>query len=285
MFKRALLAVAILGMVSAPATADMVGSLQTLPTNPNLQFLPGHPNGGTIGVLNTLGTFASSNVIMYPNASDVITVTFGIHQPYITPLLIERNRNGLTLDKSEVVIMGAGPAGPFVTNNIGTTPAAGAAAINSILATATGTAGVVGIEQFPAAPFVLNGSSTTPFFRVTFHATAPFGADSLLDLFAPAQGTTMTTSTTTGGMTVMNTNITQGVGLIFRTFTTSQSHTSFSSAVTNIIPGTGLFITGGGASSPSFGVELRPEPASAALLGLGALAMTGGFWRRRRRQA
>ena len=136
---------------------------------------------------------------------------------------------------------------------------------------------MIGIEHFPASPFVFNGSSTTPFFRVTFHAQGPFGADSLLDLFAPSQGTTMTSM---GGTT-----ITQGVGLIFRTFTTSTAMTEFSSTITIIIPGTALFITGGYATRPSFGVELMPEPASAALLGIGALAMTGGFWRRRRRQA
>ena len=186
--KRAMFIAGFFVLAAGPARAGLVGSLDPVTVATNLTLAPG--GHGTMGILDAAGSIITGNVMLYPNASDVITVTFGIHWPYYTPVLVERNRNGLVWDTNEVVLLGAGPAGPFVTNNIGTTPAAGAAAINAIVSPLSETEGVVGIEQFPASPFfILVSSSTIPFFRVTLRAQAPFSNDALLDLIAPSQGT------------------------------------------------------------------------------------------------
>jgi len=263
-------------LAAGPVRAGLVAPLDPITVATNLTLSPG--GHGTMGILNATGSIITSDVMFYPNPSDVITVTFGIHWPYTTPVLVERNRNGLVWDTTEVALLGAGPAGPFVTNNIGTTPAAAATALNAVVSPLSGTESVRGIEQFPASPFVLVSSSTIPFFRVTFRAQDPFAADGLLDLLAPSQGTTRTSMGAT--------QITTGVGLIFRTFTTTLITDSFGTSTTGtivIIPGTGLFITGGGASTPTFGLELVPEPASASLLGAGLFAIASGAWQRRRR--
>jgi len=271
-------------MLASPSSADLLGSLDQLQESPTMERLS--PNGGTIGVLDTLGNIRQSHVVLFPNASDIITVTFGIHWPFVQPVLVSEIRHGLDWDSTEVELLGAGPAGPFLTNNIGTSPAAGAAAINAFAGPPLpgGTREVLGIAEFPAAPFVLNGSSTVSFFRVTFHVIngRRFNSgmsSSALDLILPAPGST--TTTTIGGAT--NMNATSGVGVVFNFFTTSMIHTVASSSITNIIPSSGPFIDFE-SSRDTFGIKLGPEPASAALLGSGALALTGGFWRRRRQR-
>ena len=265
--KRAMIIAGFVVLAAGPVRAGLVGPLDPVTVATNLTLGPG--GHGTMGILDAAGSIIRSNVVLYPNPSDVITVTFGIHWPYVTPVLVERNRNGLVWDTNEVVLLGAGPAGPFVTNNIGTTPAAGAALLNSVLSPLSGTERAVGIEQLPVSPFVLAGSSTIPFFRVTFRAQAPFPNDGLRDLFAA--------SPTPFGPPPTS------VGLIYRLFTTTMTTGPSGTVNTNINPDPTLFINTG-SSTPTFGLELVPEPASASLLAVGLLALAGGVWRRRRRR-
>ena len=265
--KRAMIIAGWVVLAAGPVRADLVTPLDPVTVATNLTR--GHmPNRG-MGILDAAGNLITSDVLLYPNASDIITVTFGIHWPYATPILVERNRNGLLWDTTEVVLLGAGPAGPFVTNNIGTTPAAGAARINSVVSPLTETQLILGIEQFPASPFVLVSSSTIPFFRVTFRAQSPFPNDGLRDLLAPSAGSDFQGS---------------GVGLIFRTFTTTMTTGPSGTVNTNINPGATLFIDGG-SSRPAYGLELVPEPASASLLAIGVIAIASGALQRRRRRS
>ncbi len=280
-------------LAAGPVRADLVGALDPVTPRNDLQHL--NPSGGgTVGVVtaggglypNTAVTPTYSSPIvgtlnLYPSQSDYITLTFGIHWPYATPVLVYRTRHGLNWDTNEVVLVGHSQAGPFVTNNLGGgSPAAQAAIINSIVgvtgnSSGIGDVGIVGIEELvtssAAGFFIIQGSSVIPFARMTFHVKDPNGGDSLVDIIMPEAGQTEPTAG-------------QGVGLIFSFFTTSTDHCPFSSILTHINPTSGLFINFG-SSSPSAGVAIKPEPASAALLGMGVLALTGGVWRRRRRQA
>ena len=288
--KRALFIAGWAVLAAGPVRADLTGALDPMTPRNDLQHL--NPNGGgTVGVVtaggglfpNTAVTPTYSSPIvgtlnLYPNISDYITLTFGIHWPYATAVLVSRYRHGLNWDTDEVVLVGHSSAGPFTTNNVttfGTTPAAQAAAINAIVgvtgnSSGIGEVGIVGIEELvtpgAAAYFIINGSDVVPFARMTFHVKDPFGSDDLVDIIMPQFCPTSTCV----------------AGIIFSFFTTSMVHTSLSSSVTNINPTSGLFINFG-SSTPSAGVAIKPEPASAALLGMGALALTGGFWRRRRR--
>ncbi len=291
--KRAMIIAGWVVLAAGPVRADLTGALDPVTPRNDLQHL--NPNGGgTVGVVtaggglypNTAVTPTYSSPIvgtlnLYPSQSDYITLTFGIHWPYATAVLVSRYRHGLNWDTDEVVLVGHSSAGPFTTNNataFGTSPAAQAAQINSIVgvtgnSSGIGDVGIIGIEELvspgAAAFFIINGNDVVPFARFTFHVKDPFGSDELVDIIMP-----LPRDTPTPGI---------GVGLVFSFFTTTISHTSLSSSVTNINPTSGLFINFG-SSSPSAGVAIKPEPASATLLGIGALALTGGFWRRRGRQ-
>jgi len=265
--KRAMIIAGWVVLAAGPARAGLVGGLDPVTVATNLTLGPTTNRG--MGILDAAGNLITSNVLLYPNASDIITVTFGIHWPYVTPVLVLANLSGLVWDTNEVVLLGAGPAGPFVTNNIGTTPAAGAAALNSVFSTLSGTKSVLGIQQFPISPFILRSSSTIPFFRVTFHAQSPFLNDGLRDLLAPP-------AATFGPPTA-------SVGLVFRFFTTTMTTGPSGTVNTNINPTTaGPFINFGSAR-PAYGLELAPEPASASLLAVGVIAIASGAWQRRRR--
>ena len=303
MFKRALLSIVILGMVSTPAMADLIGPLN--PVTPANSLTRLHPNGegGTVGVMTAGGglypntavtpVYSSpvvSSVVLTVQNSDILVVTFGIHWPYATAVQVTGMRHGLNWDTQEVTLLGAGPAGPFADNNIGGTPAAGAAAINGIVGATPnssgiiGTQGVVGIQELLPVisttaggvvirdKFIINGSDVIPFARFTFHVHNPKSGDPNPDIIMPEPGTTGAGAPTFG------------VGILFDFVIFTTSHLSFSTIVTNTVKTSTGFINFG-SSRPSAGVQLHPEPASAALLGMGALALTGGFWRRRRRQA
>ena len=293
--KRAMIIAGWAVLAAGPVRADLVGALDPMTPRDDLQHLNPNGEGGSVGVLTTGGrlyvypntsSYSSPRVRtlnLYPNISDYITVTFGIHWPFATPVLVSRMRHGLNWDTNEVVLVGAGPAGPFTANNIGTTPAAGAALLNSIVgvtgaSSGIGDAGIVGIEELvtsgAAGFFIIQGSSTVPFARFTFHVKDPFGSDDLVDIIMPLPGKIGGPSPPTPG---------QGVGLIFSFFTTSMVHSSLSSSVTNINGTSGPFINFY-SMTPSAGVAIKPEPASVTLIGIGALALTGGFWRRRRRR-
>ena len=268
--KRALFIAGWAVLVAGPARADLVTPLDPVTAATNLTR--GHmPNRG-MGILDPAGNLITSDVLLYPNASDVITVTFGIHWPYATPVLFVEMLSGLVWDTNEVVLLGAGPAGPFVTNDIGTTPAAGAAFINSAVAPLSGTERIAYIEQFPASPFILRSSSTIPFFRVTFRAQAPFPNDGLRDLLAPS-------------VRIFKGPPLFSVGVIFSFFTTTMTTGPSGTVNTNINPTSGPFINTG-SGRPAYGLELVPEPASASasLLAIGIFAVFGGTWRRRRRR-
>ena len=269
--KRAMIIAGWVVLAAGPVRADLVAPLDPITVANNLTLGPG--GHGTMGILDAGGNIIPSNVVLYPNASDVITVTFGIHWPYVTPVLVAGNLNGLVWDTDEVVLLGAGPAGPFVTNNIGTTPAAGAAFINSIVSPLSGTEGVLGIQQSPVSPFILRSSSTIPFFRATFRAQAPFPNDGLLDLFAPSAATSQMPQTFFG------------VGVLFTFFTTTMTTGPSGTVNTHINPTpVGPFINTG-SSRPTFGLELIPEPASVSLLAVGLFAIAAGARQRQRRSS
>ena len=278
--KRAMIIAGWTVLAAGPVRADLVGALDPVTPANNLQQL--NPGGsGTVGVLTaggglypntavtTLGYPIVGTKFSSPNASDILVVTFAIHWPYATPVQVTGMRHGLIWDTNEVALLGAGPAGPFVANNIGTTPAAGAAAINGIVAPLSGTEGVVGIEEVPAEKFIIFGSDVVPFARFTFHVLGALADDGIPDIIMPTPGTTG------GGADTF------GVGILFDFVIFTTSHSSFS-IITNTIKTSTGFINFG-SSRDSFGAQLKPEPASATLLTIGVLAIAGGARQRRRR--
>jgi len=114
-------------------------------------------------------------------------------------------------------------------------------------------------------------SSTFPIMKVTLHVKSVV-QDGLVDVSLPPSSafalfhvltTSMTTQTNpfTGGMTT-NTN-TNALRPLY--YTGAQ--------------------VGAAAGGGDFGAAIVPEPASAALMGIGLFSLVGGFWRRRRRMS
>lgn len=322
MFKRALLASVVVGMLSVPATADLVGDqVFNLPVKV-LELRTDAGSGRAVGIATTVnGHFDTSYPTGYTQATtfipaangDVIVVTFAFYWPYGGPgISVDSLRTGLRWDRSEVTLIGASLAGPMTASNyripqtsLGA-PATPAAALNAAAGAGTGIVQASGFSVAPATPFLMGGSPSAgtpnqffqsharflPFLRATFSAVAPFPGDGL-DIDHPQRQTLGGLNRFTSlfsfnpSANPANTQDARNVGALFHDIAASSAaHTAFSSSPTNIIiTDTRTFITGGRGWNRTAGADLVPEPASAALLGIGALALTGGFWQRRRRQA
>lgn len=251
--RKLVLSLALVGMIAAPALADLTPSAYTNPQAANLQYAGGHSVGvyapGTSpGIYLDFKTAATT--------SDYGAVTFAFHWPYATPVSVVQMWSSLVWDNSEIAIVNTSVAGPFTVSNYwGPTtwasagnPSSGTLVLGDVLGTGiplwcnpegsvhTGLSG-----GQPFTKYVVEGSGIYPFMVVDFHVKG-VNPDSYLDLLIGS------------------------AALLFR----------FSSA------STGLWWSGGEIGAPTYGMGIIPEPASLSLLGLGLVSVGAGVWRRRR---
>jgi hypothetical protein len=240
--KKALGVLLVLGLLAAPASADLKGSPQAT----TLQKIP--------GVHGTIGIYYGGNLYYTPfisaQQSDTFVLTFGFHWPYYTAVYADYLHFSFVYDNSEVEVLGMQGAGPFVT---GSTYNPGHAGNPSIPVTLfpNPSSGVWGVSslymdipnwQTSSNALFVPGSAIFPFMQVTLHMKQDGINDGFLDA------------------------VIGSANLIFRLSHYAPSH----------------YVSGGGIASPSLGVAFTPEPASLSLLGLGLVAVGGGIWRRRR---
>jgi len=313
MFKRTLMALAMVGMVASPALADLLV--------PNGVLNPAHPVGaGTIGIAGAsvngsavvspgfLSGGVASQVSIPATTSDTIMVTFAFHWPfsqyYARPYLGVQFQNKLVYDNHEVQVLGANAVGGYTSVNfagslmtanpssatgsgpsgtplkgfpnptsgiITTAPGFGRFAVNPptttslVQPTSLGGTSLVGGQFWPF-------SSTFPIMKVTLHVKS-VNPDGNIDLFIPPTSAfglfKLVTATT-----VMNT-----LPPPFSSIVTTQTNTFIFDSRT-FFTGSNVGVIGG-----DFGADVVPEPASAALMGIGLFSLVGGFWRRRRRMS
>ena len=283
--RKLIASVVVLGLMAVPAMADLAPSLYTPQLAPAMS-----PTGeGTVGIYGydtVYGPVIYYDVLLTDNyPSQLITVTFAFHWPYVTPVWAIQCWGGFVYDNYEMSVMSMVPAGPFVggANNfpLATTwqsafnPTGGMVQAGSFGGVplwnnppfASSTLTSQGYIHMANDQLLIEGSGIYPFAQVQFHLKTPY-SDGLVDafynsfalLFWATPSATGSTYWTAGGIAQVHTS-------------TYSTHTTGS--VYNV---TSITQWGG-----SFGIGVCPEPASLTLLGLGLASVGAGVWRRRRR--
>ena len=164
--KRLLLMLAVVGLLAAPASADLKLA--------NLQ----HMGTGTVGVHSPAsGIYVDYKTVAV--ASDLIHVTFAFHWPYYTAVEAGYIGHNFVYDNSEVQIIGGGAAGPFVTGTWGTSfppylwpnPSSGTWTIGTLYED---------VQGYWTNKVLIEGSGIYPFFQVDMHVKDVI-PDSFLD--------------------------------------------------------------------------------------------------------
>lgn len=240
---RKLAILAIVGMLAAPAMADMPEFI-TAGTVPM-----GGGTGNTVGSLDGAGFIRSSTYPIAGTTSDAIVVQFGFHWPYTGPDPLHQIQYNVYYDNSEVMITGVSALAPiafvaheghYATPADFPNPTSGSVAV-SLWGNPTDTT---------ALQFV--GSSTYAFVQLTLHVKGPDGPtisywpDPQADLFISAFAA-LVSHIATGAYPPYTSN--------------------WWSA--NLTP-------------PGYGINVIPEPATLSLLALGFVSVGAGVWRRRR---
>ena len=307
MLKRTLTALVMVAMVASPASADLLVPNQVINPSPGaaagtIGIFGASVNGSPVASPGFLGDGGVASQVSIPaNPSDTIQVTFGFHWPFQLssplPILGVQFQNRLVYDNSEVRILGANGAGGFTSVNFAgnfMTATPGSATQIGISGTplkgfpdpGTGIVSTApGFGRFAVNPpntttvFIHDStdtslnlttkgmfipfSSTFPIMKVTLQAKGGVMGDNLVDLFVPPTSAFLLFRVLTTGFTLFTSN---GASVM-----TVASHDVF-------FTGSQIGQTGG-----DFGVDVVPEPASAALMGIGLFCFVGGAWRRRRR--
>lgn len=237
--RRLVLALALVGLVASPALAGLAPSSYS-PTMADL----GERNGHTVGIYDGAGGIYT-NIIQPANVSDVFTVEFAFHWPYVTSVNMIQFWSAIVWDTDEIQITSALPFGAWNANNYDGTSFqtfvsglvnTGVVKVGDVLGTG------VPLWQNPlgglSSSTLVAGSQVVPFMQVQFHVHNPVD-DGYLDLF---------------------------IGSAAMLFTSLGS----------------TYWTGGAIGVPSYGIAITPEPASLSLLAGGLLAVGAGIWRRRR---
>jgi hypothetical protein len=297
----ALAVLSLVALFAAPAMADLNAFSVT---GPNAVPFPGQAGRShnlplRFGIVNSAGTdlLPDSSTIL-ANSSSNITVTFGVKWAYNQPYTYSSVNYGnwavlgvrftMFWDSNELsptasaltIAPGGGPAGnTMIPVNYSSATIGGFFA--SVDGTATGTTGVgVFANRGPGTTAgntaMTTGGGTSGGFgmsivahdqlmkvgKATWHVDPGAHPADGLDLFwtGGVSGrfyTDVTTTTPTFGSVIM------------------------SRIWSSLIAPSSIFIFGAGPG----GYDVTPEPASAALLGVGLFAVVGGVWRRRRRHS
>jgi len=280
--KKALGILAVLGLVAAPAMADLSSGLMTNPQLANLAPIPaGHGSVGAwrpiyyTGYGTYYGIYGQSEIYAAP--SDLVTVTFAFHWPFTEAVLGRQLWTSLQWDNSEVEVVSVTPVGVWAGTNIYTTQHTihlGYSTIGHTSLSGTGTVFVTTDTFLFPDPFWTGPSSGTITVGDVLGTTA--------HAYPLWQNPTSITTYVAGSsffpfmqvqMHVKSVNpdglpdvIIKSAAMLFYRF-------GFS----------GLWFTGGGLGATSWGEDIVPEPASLSLLGFGVVAIGAGVWRRRRR--
>ena len=273
--RKVLLALALVGLIAAPAMAGLVPPANMSPQQANLQGSGGH----TVGIYNYDPTYGPGILLDFKitdlRNSDVFTVTFAFHWPYATYVYGVQLQHNIVWDHSELGILSmnptpfgaAGPAQPVgwggnqnyppatgfdTVTTYGTVHVSGWDDIDANITSGLVALGDVfgtgvplwnNVSAFPPSGSFISGSMIVPFMQVQFHVKDVV-ADSFLDLF-----------------------VSEAALLWFYSPTGAA----------------GTWWTGGAIGTPFYGMGLVPEPASISLLVGGFLALGAGVYRRRRR--
>ena len=280
--RKVALALALAGLLAAPATADLSDLLTTKALGPSTGGKIGilTSNGGIYGTHTTFSGIQPADLLLDASVGDTVQLTFAFVWPYNTGpsdlgVLVRGYRSMFSWDTSEVELLGLGNSGPFARGSFDSDPGAAAANLNAAITNPGGVTSF-GFEQNPSASNssgndfqLLGGGGPLPFMRVTFRVLAPSPLGGL-DAFFGQQAVSGTSA-----------------GVVFNQIAgTTLSPTPWGgNKVVFVTTGdpSGPFITAGGSIDQTFGLSVVPEPASASLLAVGLLAIGGGFYRRRRR--
>jgi hypothetical protein len=298
--RKALGILAVLGLVAAPAMADLSSGLLTSPMQANLAPIPaGHGSVGPWRLIQysyaihtsasgynyyqftTYGIYGQSQIVA--NRSDIVTVTFAFHWPFTENVIGRQLWTSLQWDNSEVEVLSVTPVGIFGGSNIYTTQ-------HTIVVTTP--IGYSAHTSLSGSTFVTTGTTVL----TSFLFPDPFwGGNSSGTITV---GDVLGTELTSYPLWQNPTGITTFVGgSSFFPFMQVRMHVKdpdFLDGAPDIIIKSaallfyrfgfsGLWFTGGGLGQTSWGEDIIPEPASLSLLGVGMVAIGAGVWRRRRR--
>ena len=246
---------AVVALAATPALADLAPiSAHGIPAQGLV-----NPGNHTAGIVDTINNQILLSYQQEQTASDMLTLTFGFHWPYSTPVYVGLVSHSVAWDTSEVEIISMQYTAPFADSNY-------TALTSGWWADSPGSTDTVGFGTFaefaplnqfqtyfggtgPATSLIatpIGSSDVIPFAQVNLHVDGiDLPMDSLLDLFA------------------------YNVKVWFR-FTPYSIQT-------------GYYYTLTFDAADAHGVDFIPEPASLALLGLGMVSVGAGVWRRRRR--
>lgn len=172
--RKVLVMLLVAGLAATSAVADMRGNPQLA----NLVSTGQH----TVGIYAPVTAGGPGIYLDYKTtavASDIIHLTFAFHWPYQTPVFVGYVGHNFVYDNSEVSVVAAGGAGPFVTSTWGTTFPVTMWPNNS---SGTWNIGVLW-EDYPGYwtnVLYVPGSAIIPFFQVDLHVKDVI-PDSFLD--------------------------------------------------------------------------------------------------------